>query len=34
MPAASVAMALDLGDEEGGAPTAKRFNSNLLEEAV
>jgi hypothetical protein len=32
--AASVATAVDLGDEEGGAPPAKRFNSSLLEEAV
>ena len=33
-PAASVATAVDLGGEEGGAPPAKRFNSSLLEEAV
>ena len=33
-PAASVATAMDLGGEEGGAPPAKRFNSSLLEEAV
>jgi hypothetical protein len=34
LPVASVAMAVDLGDEEGGAPPAKRPNSSLLEEAV
>jgi hypothetical protein len=34
MPAASVATALDLGGEEGGAPPAKRHNSSILEEAV
>ena len=34
MPAASVATAVDLGGEEGGAPPAKRSNSSLLEEAV
>ena len=32
--AASVATAVDLGDEEGGAPPAKRFNIGLLEEAM
>ena len=34
VPAASVATAVDLGDEEGGADPAKRSNSSLLEEAV
>jgi hypothetical protein len=34
VPAASVATAVGLGDEEGGAPPAKRPNSSLLEEAV
>jgi hypothetical protein len=35
VPAASVATAVDLGDEEGcGAPPTKRSNSSLLEEAV
>ena len=34
VPAASVATAVDLGDEEGGAPPAKRPNSSLLDEAV
>jgi len=34
VPAASVATAVDLGDEEGGAPPAKHPNSSLLEEAV
>jgi hypothetical protein len=34
VPAASVATALDLGGEEGGAPPAKSSNSSLLEEAV
>jgi hypothetical protein len=32
--AASVATAVDLGDEEGGAPPAKRPNNGLLEDAV
>jgi|AntAceMinimDraft_5_1070358.scaffolds.fasta_scaffold173552_1 hypothetical protein len=32
--AASVATAVDLGGEEGGAPPAKRSNRSLLEEAV
>ena len=34
VPAASVATAVGLGGEEGGAPPAKRSNSSLLEEAV
>jgi hypothetical protein len=34
VPAASVATAVDLEGEEGGAPSAKRFNSSLLEEAM
>jgi hypothetical protein len=34
VPAASVATAVDLGDEKGGAPPTKRPNSSLLEEAV
>ena len=34
VPAASVATAVDLGDEEGGEPPTKRSNSSLLEEAV
>jgi hypothetical protein len=34
VPAASVATAVDLGGEEGGAPLAKRPNSSLLREAV
>jgi hypothetical protein len=34
VPAASVASAVDLGDEEGGETLAKRSNSSLLEEAV
>ena len=34
VPAASVATAVGLGGEEGGAPPAKRPNSSLLEEAV
>jgi hypothetical protein len=34
VPAASVATAVDLGNEEGGEPPAKRSNSSLLEEAV
>jgi hypothetical protein len=34
VPAASVATALALGGEEGGAPPTKRLNSSLLEEAV
>jgi hypothetical protein len=34
VPAASVATAMGLGGEEGGAPPAKRSNSSLLEEAV
>jgi hypothetical protein len=34
VPAASVATALDLGDEEGCELPAKRPNSSLLEEAV
>jgi hypothetical protein len=34
VPAASVATALVLGGEEGGAPPTKRLNSSLLEEAV
>jgi hypothetical protein len=34
VPAASVATAVDLGGEEGGAPPAKRSNRSLLEEAV
>jgi hypothetical protein len=34
VPAASVATAVDLGGEEGGAPLAKRSNSSPLEEAV
>ena len=33
-PAASLATALDLGGEEGGASPAKRPNSSLLEEAM
>jgi len=32
--AASVATAVDLGGEEGGAPPAKHFNRSLLEEAM
>jgi hypothetical protein len=32
--AASAATAVDLEDEEGGAPPAKRPNSSLLKEAV
>jgi hypothetical protein len=34
VPAASVATAVDLGDEEGGAPPNKRSKGSLLEEAV
>jgi hypothetical protein len=34
VPAASVATAVDLGGEEGGAPPAKHFNRSLLEEAM
>jgi hypothetical protein len=34
VPAASVATAVGLGGEEGGASPAKRSNSSLLEEAV
>jgi hypothetical protein len=34
VPAASVAAAVDLGGEKGGAPSAKRSKSSLLEEAV
>jgi hypothetical protein len=34
VPAASVATAVDLGDEESGAPPAKRPKSSLLKEAV
>jgi hypothetical protein len=34
VPAASVATAVDLRDEEGGAPPAKRFSSSPLEQAV
>jgi hypothetical protein len=34
VPAASVATAVDLGGEEGGAPPAQCSNSSLLEEAV
>jgi hypothetical protein len=34
VPTASVATAVDLGGEEGGAPPAKRSNSSLLEETV
>jgi hypothetical protein len=34
VPAASVATAVDLGNEEGGASPARRPNSSLLEEAV
>jgi hypothetical protein len=34
VPATSVATAVNLGDEEGGAPLAKRPNSSLSEEAV
>ena len=34
VPAASVATAVDLGAEEGGAPSAKCSSSSLLEEAV
>jgi len=34
MPAASVATAVGLRDEEGGAPPAKCSNSSLLEETV
>jgi hypothetical protein len=34
VPAGSVATAVNLGGEEGGAPPAKRPNSSLLEEAV
>ena len=34
VPSASVATAVDLRGEEGGAPAAKRSNISLLEEAV
>jgi hypothetical protein len=34
VPAASVATAVDLGDEEGGEPPARRSSSRLLEEVV
>jgi hypothetical protein len=34
VPAASVATAVGLGGEEGGAPPAKRSNRSLLEEAM
>jgi hypothetical protein len=34
VPAAKVATAVDLGDEEGGAPPAKGPDTSLLEEAV
>jgi hypothetical protein len=34
VPATSVATAVDLRDEEGGALPAKRFNIGLLEEAM
>jgi hypothetical protein len=34
VPAASVATAVDLGGEEGGARPAKRPNNSLLEEAM
>jgi hypothetical protein len=34
VPAASIATAVDLGGEEGGAPPAKRPNNSILEEAV
>jgi hypothetical protein len=34
LPAASVAAAVDFGDEEGDEPPAKRSNNSLIEEAV
>jgi hypothetical protein len=34
VPEASVATGVDLGEEEGGAPPAKRSNSSLLEQGV